>query len=233
MIKILIRLKSKLLINKPFLLFLLIIYFNIIIISLKVALSINKRWYDFHNHKEILFDKTMQINNNEFVFNTINNYFFIPTFVMGGNILVMRNRIKRTMGAKHDVNYFDLVIFPGFNNESSGFIYLDDGENYSYLNKEFLLGKFDFNNYVLKFKLLNLKGYTTPSIIENITLLGVEKKINFKEINYSTTNKEAICNEISSNSRTIYDLNDNKLVIKNAKLKLYCECSLQLISNSN
>jgi alpha 1,3-glucosidase len=73
----------------------------------------------------------------------------IPVFIRGGKIVVSFAKIglstKETMK-----NSLVLHVAVGETERASGYLYLDDGETYQYLNGEFISKRFDWDNGVLR-----------------------------------------------------------------------------------
>jgi len=118
-----------------------------------------------------------------------------PTFIRGGNIVPIRERVRRSsILAKHDP--FTLIVAPNFEGTfANGTLYVDDGESYDYRKGQFIYRLFEFEggvNYgVISSTNLNAKGVLKSDLwIEKIIVLNVRyypRRVHVFEGDYNST----------------------------------------------
>merc|ERR1719342_295801 len=97
----------------------------------------------------------------------------VPVFILGGRIIPIRERIRRSSALMHE-DPITLIVAPDKEGKASGSLYLDDGKSFEYQSGAKLYMQFTYDNGKLESKMLTPPGsYTTQVWLYKVVILGI------------------------------------------------------------
>lgn len=161
--------------------------------------------------------------NREIIYENISEN--IPTFLLGGSILVLNSKVSRATNVYKLNNglikkSIKILLSPNFNNFAKGIIYVDDENSFLYKSMQFILGKFEFSQNKIRYKILNNK-YQFPIVLNCIQILGQNLS--------STTHLKAylrydeVCKQWNKSLNIYFNKKNSSIIMK--KIIINCNCN--------
>jgi len=185
--------------------------------QIKIYLPEQTKWYSFYDHKIINSGNTQADVDLDKIGILIKEGAIIPKF----------ERLRRSSKLMRIADPYSFEVYLNSNQEANGFLYIDDGESWDYVNKkEYLLKNVTFNkNDGISLKNIHA-GFAPNNKIERITIIGYENSEKVKKVLIKSKENQ----EIENNARIVI-LQNGDIEIQKINLFISREYIIKLIEN--
>ena len=163
--------------------------------QVKTYLPAGNVWYDYESFEIVNIDLKTRLATMKTPMHVM------PVYLRGGSIIPKKERLHRSSQAMK-LDPFTLLVALD-DGKARGNLYVDDGHSFEHVKGHYLNIEYEFKDFVLSSKLVNLKGNKMDSKdkkfntrIERIVILGLDKLNNLKVVSGTKQVEHFISNGI-------------------------------------